>query len=136
LRDYGTTLYHCAVSILRTLEKGYSGYKFPIGQDQTAAAEHLLAVLNGAPGNPSEAFHSFIKPILFASQQQMMMMEHSKWNDMLECLLAILCVQEDGNFRQPHDITQFFAHFIYAIRGAVIYEGALQLGDYNNDLYK
>jgi hypothetical protein len=118
------------------LEKGYSGYKFPITKDQAAAAKNLLAILEGAPGNASEAFHHFIKPLFFSSEEEINMLDYSKWNNVLECAYALLFLQKDGNFRQPHEITQTFAHFLYGIRGAVLYEGSLHVSNHKHDLYK
>jgi hypothetical protein len=46
-----------------------------------------------------------------------------------------LFVHEDGNFRQPHEITPTFAHFLYGIWGAVLYEGTLNVEDHDESLY-
>lgn len=136
LHDYGRTLYHCAVAILRTLEDGYSGYKFPVGESQAAAAHDLLAILDGATGNASAAFHHFIKPLFFAPEEDLNMMDYRKWSNILECVFAVHFVQEDGNFWQLHEITQTFAHFLYGIWGAVLFESSLHIRDHNHDLYK
>src|SRR3954462_8699551 len=53
LQEYGRTLYRCAVAILRTMEHGYSGYKFPLNQEQIVAASNLFAALEQDSENAS-----------------------------------------------------------------------------------
>lgn len=96
----------------------------------------LLAILSEGSEHAVLALHEFVKPFLLATPYMGDMEEYSKWSDPLECLLAVHFVQEDGNFRQPKDVTQTFAHMSYHIHGAMLYEGYLIKGDFNNDLAK
>ena len=64
------------------------------------------------------------------------MRKYSKWDDVLECLIAVYCLREDGNFKAPQDVTQIFAQLHYHIRGATLYEAMLHLEDHDYDPYK
>jgi hypothetical protein len=138
LREYGTLLYHFAHAILVTLEKGYSGYSFPLSADQqTLGAELMTVLVADTDLSAVQHFHRFISPVLFASEiSEQSNGSGSKWENMIECLMAVKFIQEDGNFPQAKDITQPLAKLLYIIRGAVLYEGIITLDEHGHNLIK
>lgn len=135
LRTYGTLLYHFANAILQTMDKDYGdGYQFPLGIQQQAAGTILLKALNSNSANVVAAFHDFIKPILFVECDKEVASDYTKWSEVLECLIAVFFVRNDGNFRQPKDCTQTFAQLVYLIRGSVLFEGYQHVAEHGNQL--
>ena len=67
------------------------------------------------------AFHDFFKHFLLVTTD-LPTDEDIKWTNVLECLMAIYALQEDGNFRQPSSVSQMFATLHYHIRGAIVHE--------------
>jgi hypothetical protein len=120
------------------MEEGYSGYLFPCSAKQQATGVELRnALTTGTDDQAVHLFHQFISPILFAPEMAEQILEGgSKWNDMIECLMAVKFVQEDGNFPQAKDITQPLAQLLYLIRGAVLYEGIQTLDQHSQNLTK
>lgn len=119
-----------------TLHKDYEGYTFPMTPEHMELGLDLLAILEEGSELAVLALHEFVKPFLLAVPFTGDMEEYSKWSDPMECLLAVHFVQQDGNFRQPKDVTQTFAHLSYHIRGAMLYEAYQLKGQFNNDLAK
>lgn len=96
----------------------------------------LLAILKEGSDLAVLALHEFVKPFLLSVAYDGDIEDYSKWSDPIECLLALHFLQQDGNFRQPKDVTQTFAHLSYHIRGAMLYEAHLIKATFNNDLAK
>ena len=78
-------------------------------------------------------FHDFFKHFLLVTTDSTTD-EDIKWSNVLECLMAIYALQEDGNFRQPSGVSQMFAALHYHIRGAIVYE-ALCMRESNSTKY-
>ena len=79
------------------------------------------------------AFHDFFKHFLLITTDSTND-EDIKWSNVLECLMAIYALQEDGNFRQPSGVSQMFATLHYHIRGAIVYE-AMRMRECNPTKY-
>ena len=69
------------------------------------------------------AFHDLFKPFLLATTETTD--EDSKWNNVLECLLAVYALRKDSTFRSPSQVSKTFAALHYHIRGAIVYEAVL-----------
>lgn len=69
------------------------------------------------------AFHDLFKPFLLATTETTD--EDSKWNNVLECLMAVYALRKDSTFRPPSLVSQTFAALHYHIRGAIVYEAVL-----------
>ena len=79
------------------------------------------------------AFHDFFKHFLLITTDSTND-EDIKWSNVLECLMAIYTLQEDGNFWQPSGVSQMFATLHYHIRGAIVYE-AMRMRECNPTKY-
>jgi len=69
-----------------------------------------------------QALHEFVKNILYPRLHSTKI-PYSKWNNPLECFLAIYCLRDDGTFKPATDVTPIFAMLHYHIRGSILYEG-------------
>jgi hypothetical protein len=47
---------------------------------------------------------------------------HSRWDDPLECFIALFSLSSTGNFKAAWDMTQPFTILHYLIRSAIFYE--------------
>jgi hypothetical protein len=138
LRSYSHLLFTLAYAILLTLQGHHSGYKFPLTNIEEQAGLQLLSILSGGLGDPIVAFHNFIFPFL-AGRDDAHLLNHpnySKWDEIIECFLAILSLKPDGNFKKAKDVTQVFAKLEYACRGAILYEALRNRMDFENNPYK
>jgi hypothetical protein len=70
-----------------------------------------------------EVFHQFIYPFLAARD---IVGEYNKWDEVVECFIAIYCMEPDGNFRSAKNTTQLLAILKYLCRGSTLVEAALQ----------
>lgn len=111
-----------------------SGYTFPLQEDDLLRGQMLKEKLDtGNLENAGIYFHDFVKHFLlrFPSSNN-----SSKWDSIIECLIAISALKEDGNFKAATDVTQIFAKLVYHIRGTILYEGIMQMGKYGNNCYQ
>lgn len=126
-----------ALSILFTIDNSDFPYQYPLSQGDRERGLALIRKLKVVPDKEHvQDFHSFILPILYARKPPIGAVEYSKWNEPMECFLAHHNLQEDGNFKPPHQVTQLFAQLHYHIRGAMLYEGHRTIGDFDDNLYK
>ena len=63
-------------------------------------------------------FHQLIKPFLYPQLST----SHSRWDDTLECFVALLSLSSKGNFKKADGMSQYFAHFHYWMRSVMFYE--------------
>lgn len=123
-------------AFISTLDNHHpSHYIFPATEDQKKLGENLKIALQ-SPTNEQGLFtlHQLVKSILLvqAGYEE----RHSKWESMVECLIAISALKEDGNFKQPHEITPLFAQLVYLIRGTILYEAMDNVANFNGNAYK
>ena len=137
---YALLLHQWTLAILRTLEDD-TFYSFTLSDDHVEAAKFFKSTLLAsapAPAPPSpaavEAFHDFIKFILFPQEQ--IPTASSKWEEPIECLFALTALQPGGIFKEAHNITQMFAQTSYHIRGAILFEGYRLQEEFEGNLYK
>jgi hypothetical protein len=69
-----------------------------------------------------DALHQFVYPFMAAREIEG---EYNKWEEVLECFLAIYFMEPDGNFRPAKLATQSLAIFKYLCRGSTLYESTL-----------
>jgi hypothetical protein len=108
-------------AVLLSLGTHPSKYKFSLTVEARVAAEALLLTLEDPePLEKSvDGLHSLIFHLLAAQEKEG---ESNKWDDALECFLAILAMREDGNFSEAKGLTQIFAKFKYLCRSVILYE--------------
>jgi hypothetical protein len=134
---YTHTLHQFSLAILLTIEADDSIYKFPLTVEDHTRGRLLVEKLREHPDKEHVgAFHAFILPLLYARDLLAGDMDYSKWNEPLEGFMALHNLQEDGNFKPPHQVTQLFAQLHYHIRGAMLYEGAIKVADFGQNIYK
>jgi hypothetical protein len=125
VQKYSSLLHAIAQAILLTLDPHPSGYTFPINSTSKAAGKQLLAELEKPNSDEQtlEVFHQFIYPFLAARE---IAGEYNKWDEVVECFLAIYCLEQDGNFRSARNTTQLLAILKYLCRGSTLVEATLQ----------
>jgi hypothetical protein len=132
IRKYSYSLHSFAKAILSTLDDCNAVYKFPLTEEvKTNARTFQIALCAGAP-NILDLFHEFIFPVL--SARSIDGHSYSKWEEPLECWLAIHCLSDDGSFLPPSDITQVLAKMEYHCRSSVLYQSIKNVGQFNNDI--
>jgi hypothetical protein len=140
LNKYGSLLHALAHAILITLEDSSpSDYRFPLSDTDKESGGRLRDLLaNGTSNDCVKALHNFIFPFLSGREftPDYNHAEYSKWQETLECFLAVYCLKDDGSFKSPQDVTGIFAKVEYLCRGSTLYEGLTRIADFQNDPYK
>lgn len=121
--SYAALLHHFSIGVLRSHKGHQSGYKFPLTDADKQNANHLWSLLEHENDvkypEAIDAFHNFFKPFLYPRNLQ----SGSKWEEVIECMLAVYCLEGKGIFKKASNITPIFAKLHYHIRGAIFYEG-------------
>ncbi|KJA17084.1 hypothetical protein HYPSUDRAFT_146917, partial [Hypholoma sublateritium FD-334 SS-4] len=136
LRDYGRLLHQWIHALITSLDSQHSThYSFPFSEEQKELAEKLKLLLISTPGdNHLLVFHELVKSILLIHPTESA--HCSKWKSIFECLLAISGLKEDGNFKQPREVTQMFAQIAYLIRSSILYEATMNIDRFDGNLYR
>ena len=124
---YATVFYQFVYGIAVTSEGNHpSGYQFPLTSGDRANLHSLKKRLaKQRPKDCVAAFHKFIKPLLYPSESP----SSSKWDDSVECFIALYSLDEDGTFKQPKNIGPLFSILQYFIRCAIFREASLGKGN-------
>jgi hypothetical protein len=138
LADYARLLHKWAHAVIVSIDEHESGYTFPLTEEDKANIDALATILkSGSDKGGVQAFHNFIKPILYArNSAELDDDEYSKWDDIFERLLALNALRDDGNFKPPKDVTGTFATLFYQIRGTILYEGLSNKANFGGNAYK
>jgi hypothetical protein len=136
LHAYGRLLHSFVHALLATLMSGYEGYRFPMTDEQIELGKHLLVALDQDTPVDLKDLHAFASPIFLVRDHSSDDMDYTKWNELIECLLAIHALSPDGNFAEPKAVTQPFAMVEYHCRGFVLYEAISRIHEHGNDPYK
>ena len=81
-------------------------------------AERISSGKGVVPDDLIASFHHLVKPFLYPPPSS----SHSRWDDPLECFIALFSLSKTGNFKAAEDMTQPFAHLHYLMRSAIFYE--------------
>ncbi|KAF8956798.1 hypothetical protein BDZ97DRAFT_1925070 [Flammula alnicola] len=138
LAKYAKLLHRWTHAVIVSMNSHPSGYQFPLTDEIREHAKTLTDILKSTSQEGGvDAFHDFIKLILYPmDRSEDDDDEYSKWDEPIECLLAIDALREDGNFKAAHEITGIFAKFFYHLRGAVLYQGLRNKFNFGNNAYK
>ncbi|KAF8054082.1 hypothetical protein FPV67DRAFT_1442194, partial [Lyophyllum atratum] len=120
-KRYGQLLQQFVLAVLRTLDAGKDSYRLPLTTDQEKLATALLAALSG--GEPRArvlALHALLRTILLRAADAPPL--RNKWHSVLECLFAVVMLEDSGNFKVPIYVTQPFAQTLYHMRGCMLFE--------------
>jgi hypothetical protein len=132
LANYSTLLHALARAVIVTLAGGGGGYQFPV-TDRMKRAAGLLAVTLKSDANSEDAvcaLHTFIYPFLSARE---IVGCYSRWDEVLDCFLAVYSLNLDGTFRTAPETTQPLAILKYLCRGSTLYEAFRVAHKYNNN---
>lgn len=72
------------------------------------------------PEDLLDSLHRMLKPFLYPCPR--LPASHSRWDDPLECFIALSSLSQTGNFKAAEDMTGVFAQLHYLIRSAIFYE--------------
>jgi hypothetical protein len=135
LAKYACVLHALAKAVLLSLQNHESGYKFPVNDITVATGNNLLAALDNSAAKESgiAALHSFVYPFLAAREIEG---QYNKWEEVMECFLAIYFLQADGNFKDAKDVTQPLAILKYLCRGSTLFESFQVAKKFNVDPHK
>jgi hypothetical protein len=125
LRAYSGLLHKLVRAVLLTVEGHPSGYRFPLTDESKTAAHEFLICVDGGLDEQTciNALHKLVYPFFSAREESG---EYSKWDEVLECFLAILFLKQDGNFEDPCNVTQGFAICKYLCRSSTLFEALAQ----------
>ncbi|PPR07569.1 hypothetical protein CVT24_008784 [Panaeolus cyanescens] len=129
LNHYGNLLRHFILTILLCANNEPPAYTLPLTQQQRSTAETLRKSLATCPEPSTEALtliHELAKMMFYPLPPPVPGVAHSKWDQVLERLVALAALKEDGSFKAAHEVTQMFAILQYLIRGTVFYEALNQ----------
>jgi hypothetical protein len=135
VQKYSAIAHGLAQAILLTIEPHPSGYTFPINSTSKASGKLLLTELEKPHSDKQtvEALHQFLYPFLAARD---IVGEYNKWDEVLECFLAIYCLEHDGNFRSAKNTTQLLAILKYLCRGSTLVEATFRAVKEGKDPFK
>lgn len=134
IRKYSYSLHSFAKAVLTTLHEPNSLYNFPLTEEVRENAQAFQTALSAGSQDILDRFHDFIFPLL--SVRQLGDGSYNKWDEPLECWLAIYCLHGDGHFLPPSDITQVLAKMEYHCRSSVLYQSIKNIGQFENDISK
>ncbi|KAF5348123.1 hypothetical protein D9756_010740 [Leucocoprinus leucothites] len=133
-RKYFYPLHRLTIGVFNTLDGFHPlGYSFPLTKSQKSKANDLRAILRDLAEietdnlkdhikeHELDIFHSFIKEFLYPWQFEEGR-KYNRWDDPLECFMALQSLRHDGVFRAANQTTGLFAQLKYHIRGTVYYE--------------
>jgi hypothetical protein len=136
---YAKLLHQFARAIAITVDGHHpSGYQFSLNSSDLNHLDALQETLtNSNPKDAVEAFHKFIKPILYPRESDPESGgSTSKWDHPVECFIALFALRPDGVFKEANNLTGLFAILHYHIRCAIFYESLITVQDFNNDILK
>jgi len=82
------------------------------------------------PEDLIDSFHHLLKPFLYPRSST----SHSRWDDPLECFIALFSLSRKGNFKAAEEISQPLASLHYLMRSAIFYEAFSQWNDSTGDM--
>jgi len=82
------------------------------------------------PDSLVNAFHRLVKPFLYPRSSS----SNSRWDDPLECYVALLSLGPKGNFKAAEEISQPLASLHFLMRSAMFYEALSQWKASTGDL--
>ncbi|KAF9037916.1 hypothetical protein BJ165DRAFT_1531837 [Panaeolus papilionaceus] len=138
LYKYGITLrqFITAILLFCVSPPASLSYSLSLSPEQTSLAKDLVKVLSSPTFVASScclSLHKLVKTIMYPSAPPSDR-DPSKWDSVLERLLAIYALERDGTFKAAGNVTQTFAQVFYFIRSAVLYEAYLDLPNRGNQL--
>jgi hypothetical protein len=136
LRTYSQAIHSLVKGILLNIDDDHpSEYKFPLTQEMVESGKSLSKAIDSTADNSLllSLLHQVLYPCFSVSHHSG---EYSKWNDVLECFMAILALEDDGNFQTAAQMTQFFAILKYICRCTQLYESVERIGDFDNDIMR
>lgn len=132
IRKYSYTLHSLAKAVLSTFNQPNSVYQFPFTEEVVQNAEVFQQALSNGCPDIVDKFHDFIFPLL--SVRSLEGASYNKWDEPMECWLSIYCLNDDGSFMPPSEITQVLAKMEYHCRSAVLYHSIKNMGKFKNDI--
>jgi len=138
LYTYGILLRKFTYGVFSSCKEHSSGYSLPLSEEDKIRAVKLQATLKNQIDNDEggevrevvDEFHHFIKPFLYPFAGG----SGSRWDDPLECFIALYALNEDGTFKSADGMTQPFAHLQYLMRCAIFYEAGLRVRESGGEL--
>jgi hypothetical protein len=124
---YASAFYQFVYGIAVTSEGNHpSEYQFPLTSVDRANLRSLQnRLVKHHPKDCMAAFHKFIKPLLYPSESA----STSKWDDPVECFIALYSLDEDGTFKQPKNMSPVLTILRYFIRCAIFREASIGKGN-------
>lgn len=135
INEYGRLLHKWTHALMMSIEGATTDYHFPLTDtDITRLALLKNALKQKKADKALEALHDVFKHIFYPRSLPHPMPDFSKFNNPIECLMALSNIRDDGNFKQATDVTQMFAQIHYHMRGSMLFEGTRHAGEFDNDL--
>ena len=118
LKSYGTVLVDLLAFTIRSLDNSEEEYKLPLNEKQVELGHILFQALQRKEKDIQvihRLFYTFMAP---PTDDQ----PFKKWNDTLQCFLAITNVRVNGTFAPAEKLTADLARWEYNMHGADLYE--------------
>ncbi|KIJ33252.1 hypothetical protein M422DRAFT_264796 [Sphaerobolus stellatus SS14] len=114
LKKYAASLYHFLLAILRSLDDRERVDRLALTEQDLIHASALLKDLQHSKQPNFELIHELFIPLCYPRKLGPRP-PSSKWNNPLECLIALQALQEKDQFIEPSLATQLFAKVKYQI---------------------
>ncbi|KAJ7065954.1 hypothetical protein B0H15DRAFT_807647 [Mycena belliarum] len=126
IHNYATVLHTLIIGLLRNNDPHKStSYTFPVTLKDRDTISVLLQRLQSPSDSSSMdllAFHRVASLFLLVRPVDNPYCGKYKFDQPLECLLAVHSLRNDGNFESPSHLTPFLARVTYSIRASIIFE--------------
>src|SRR5436190_18039483 len=120
LERYSRILHSLVQAVLLSMAGLVSSYQFPLGPSDIQAGNNLLACLEQPKEKETvSSLHSFVYQFLSAKNSTG---TYDKWQETLECFMAIYSLTSNGNYEGASSATHLFAIIKYLCRGSTLYE--------------
>ncbi|PPQ84106.1 hypothetical protein CVT24_002277, partial [Panaeolus cyanescens] len=129
LYHYGNTFRHFLLTILLCANNCPPYYTLPLSNHQQSAVESLRKSLTTSAEPSMEAvthIHELAKSMFYPLGVPKPGETQDRWTHVLDCLIAVSALKDDGSFKAAHEVTQTFAILQYLIRGTVFYEALIK----------
>ncbi|KIJ28757.1 hypothetical protein M422DRAFT_269970 [Sphaerobolus stellatus SS14] len=134
LNRYVLLLYHFFLAILCSINNQERIDRLALLPEDITCARTLLNALNDSQEPKVHLIHAVFLPLCYIRKPAgNNIIAASKWNNPIECLIAIHALQEKGQFIDLSLAAPVFAQLKYHIRGAILYKDLRTISKHDND---
>ena len=85
---------------------------------------------------PPAVFHAIHNLLVTLTLLPVEVLQESKWNDPLQCFLAVYALREEKAFLEPQQVTKLLAKCKYILRSIVFWQSVMNMENFGDDFQK